>query len=212
MPTYNITSGLPSTPVGLKDADASLVSPLYLAANSLAQQISVLTGNVEYNQADLAAIDQLVSVSNTSSNKLYVKADVTLPYGALVSLTINGGRLGAKLADATILTAQAHAICNMPSGIPAGSYGIVLLMTGRCAGVSGTVLGSTYYLSTAGTMQLSSPTADGVLNQIVAIGLGSAGIYLNIEQVGKRVCRTYKTSAINLRTQYTDGTFTDAAV
>jgi len=61
-------------------------------------------------------------------------------------------------------------------------------------------------------MQILSPTADSVLNQVVAVGLGSAGIYLNIEPVGQRVVRTYKTTATNLRTQYTDGSFTDAAV
>jgi hypothetical protein len=85
-------------------------------------------------------------------------------------------------------------------------------MQGQTPSVSGTVLGATYYLSTAGAIQLAAPTADGVLNQVVAIGLGSAGIYLAIEAVGKRVSQVYKTSATNLRVQYTDGSFVDNAV
>jgi hypothetical protein len=212
MPQFNISSGLPDLPVGMNDKDAALVGPVYRAITALAQQLSLLTGNVQYSTSEQVTIDQLGSLIDSREQRIYVKAMEDLSYGSLISLVIDGGRLAAWKADATVLTKPAHGICDQPGGILTGNYGVALFMRGRTASVAGTVLGSSYYLSTAGGLQLSSPTADSVLNQIVAVGLGSAGIYLNIELVGQRVSRVYKTGAANLRTQYTYGSFTDASV
>lgn len=212
MPTFNVTSGLPDLPVGLKDADAALVGPLYRAISTLAQQLSSLTGNVQYSASEQATIDQFSSLIDHREQRIYVKAMEALSYGSLISLVVDGGKLAAWKATASTLTRSAHGICDTPGGIAAGSYGICLFMRGRTASVTGTALGSTYYLSTNGAMQLASPAADSVLNQIVAVGLGSVGIYLNIEPVGQRVSRVYKTTATNLRIQYTDGSFTDWTV
>lgn len=212
MPQFSVSTGLPDLPSGLKDKEAGLVAPLYRAVGALAQQLSTLTGNVQFSAGELATIDQFAGLIDAREQRVYVKALETIPYGKLVSLEMSGGRVGAWLADATVLTKSASGICDQVGGIASGSYGTVVFMRGKSAGVAGTTLGTPYYLSTAGAIQSTSPTADGVLNQMVGIGLGSAGIYLDIEPVGQRVVRTYKTSATNLRTQYTDGSFTDAAV
>jgi hypothetical protein len=212
MPQFNISSGLPDLPVGMNDKDAALVGPIYRAITALSQQLSLLTGNVQYSAAAQVTIDQFGSLIDSREQRIYVQAMEDLRYGSLITLVVDGGRLAAWKADAATLTKSAQGICDQPGGILAGAYGVALFMRGRTASVAGTTLGATYYLSVTGSMQVLSPTADSVLNQIVAVGLGSAGIYLNIEPVGQRVVRTYKTSATNLRTQYTDGSFTDAAV
>jgi hypothetical protein len=212
MPQFNISSGLPDLPVGLADKEAALVGPIYRAITALSQQLSLLTGNVQYSAAEQVTIDQFGSLIDSREQRIYVKALETINYGSLITLVVDGGRLAAWKADASVLTKSAHGICDQVGGIAAGAYGVCLFMRGRTASVAGTALGATYYLSTTGAMQILSPTADSVLNQVVAVGLGSAGIYLNIEPVGQRVVRTYKTTATNLRTQYTDGSFTDAAV
>ena len=212
MPQHLISVGLPALPSGLKDKEASLISPLYRAVTALAQQVSLNTGNVQYSGAELLTLDQFTGLIDFREQRIYVKALEAIPYGGIVSLVMSGGRVSAWLADATVLTKPAHGICDQLSGIALGSYGAVTFMRGKSAGIAGTTMGATYYLSTAGTIQATSPTVDGVLNQVVGIGLAGAGIYLNIEPVGQRVVRTYKTNATNLRTQYTDGSFTDAAV
>ena len=212
MPQYTVSSGLPDLPIGLNDKDAALVTPLYRAITGLAQQLAMLTGNVKYTAAEQVVLDPLSGLIDYREQRIYVKALEFLPYGALLTLSAAGGRLTAAVATAAVLTKSAHAICDVPGGIALASFGAAIYMHGRVASVAGTVLGATYYLSTAGGMQLAAPTADGVLSQVVAIGLGSAGVYLNIEPVGKRVSQVYKTSVTNLRVQYTDGTFTDWAV
>ena len=212
MPQYSISSGLPDLPVGLNDKDAGLVAPLYRAVSSLAQQLSLLTGNVQYSASEQVNIDQFGGLIDSREQRIYVQALEPLAYGSLLTLGVVGGKLTALLADATVLTKPAHAICDVPGGVTTNSFGVALFMRGRTASVAGTTMGAPYYLSTAGAMQITAPTADGVINQIVAVGLGSAGIYLNIEMPGRRVCGVYKTSATNLRVQYTDGSFTNEAV
>lgn len=212
MPTFNIASGLPDLPVGMTDKDAALVGPIYRAVTALSQQLSLLTGNVQYSSIEQATIDQFGSLTDSKEQRIYVKAMENLSYGSLLTLVVDGGKLAAWKADAATVTKPAHAVCDVPGGILAGSFGVCLFMRGRTSSVSGTSLGTTYYLSTAGAMQSTSPTADSVLNQIVGVGLGSAGIYLNIEPIGQRVSRVYKTTLTNLRIQYTDGTFTDWTV
>ena len=212
MPQFNIASGLPDLPVGMSDKDAALVGPIYRAVTALSQQLSLLTGNVQYSASEQATIDPFGSLIDSREQRIYVKAMEALSYGSLLTLVVDGGKLAAWKASATTLTRPAHAICDVPGGIAVGSYGVCLFMRGRTASVAGTSLGTTYYLSTAGAMQATAPTADSVLNQIVGVGLGSAGVYLNIEPVGQRVSRVYKTTTTNLRIQYTNGTFTDWTV
>lgn len=180
MPSYSISSGLPDLPAGLSDKDAALVTPLYRAISALAQQLSAVTGNVQYSASELVLGNQFAGLTTAQTQKLYVKALETIPFGSLVTLTLDAGRLAVRVATASDTTKPAHGLCDMPSGIASGAYGTVVFMQGRCIGVSGTTLGAVYYLSTAGAMQLAKPTAVGVIAQIVAVGLGSAGVYLNI--------------------------------
>ena len=130
----------------------------------------------------------------------------------MLSLSVADGKIVAHKADGTVLTKPAHAACEAPDGISAGSFGPAVFMNGRVSGIAGTVFGATYYLSTGGLVQLAAPTATGVLNQIVGIGLGSAGLYLAIEPVAVRVAFMYKPSASVLRVLYTDGSSSDLAV
>jgi hypothetical protein len=211
MPDYLISTGIPALPAGLNDRDAGLVSPLYRAINNLAQQLATLTGNVQYTGAELITVEQLTGMLLSKTAKIYVQASVDLPFGAALTLSISGGRIVAELADATVTTKPCHAICDTLGGFLTGANGTAIT-AGRTVGITGTTFGATYYLSTAGTLQITGPTADGVLNQICGIGLGSAGFLAQIEAIGKRVSRVYKTGAANLRVQYTDGTFVDNAV
>lgn len=212
MPDYLLASGLPSYPSGLSDKDAALVLPLYRAINALAQQLSVVAGAVQYSSAEQAQVSQLSKLTSTANQKLTVKAGEALAYGQLLTLSVVSGKIVAMKADASTLTKPAHAVCDTPGGIALNAFGDAVFMTGLTAGISGTVLGAAYYLSTAGTIQISPTVATGVLNQVVGIGLGSAGFYLDIEPIGKRVSYAYKFSAAVLRVLYTDGSYADLAV
>lgn len=212
MPEFNISSGLPSYPSGLSDSDAALVLPLYRAINSLTQQLAVQSGAIQFSSAEQGSIDQFTKFTSQRTRKLFVKAGETLGFGNLVSLSIVGGKIVAHKADATDLTKPAHAIVDVPTGITTDSFGEVIFMQGKSSGITGTTFGAAYYLSTAGTVQSTPPVATGVLNQIVGIGLGSAGFYFDAEIIGRRVAHVYKYSASVLRALYTDGYYTDNAV
>jgi hypothetical protein len=212
MPQYQINSGLPSLPAGLPDKEAGLVIPLYRAINSLAQSISTVSGNVQFNETELAGLDQLGRLTVSNSQTITVKAAEALDFGSLLSLSIDAGKIVAHKADATILTRPAHAICNKVGGIPLNGFGDAIFMQGKVSSIAGTTFGAVYYLSTAGQVQLAAPVATGVINQVIGYGLGSAGFYLDIEPAAKRPVLVYKFNATTLRVLYADGTFTDNAV
>lgn len=212
MADYKIQSGLPAYPAGLTDKDAALVVPLYRAINTLANNTSIATGNVVYGSGEMAGLSQLVNLTDGKNTTLNVLAAEDLSYGAMLSLSIADGKIVANKADATVLTKPALAACTAPQGITAGAFGTAVFMRGLVPGISGTVFGATYYLSNDGLVQLAAPTATGVLNQIVGIGMGSAGLYLNIEPVAKRPVLVYLFAAGTLRVLYSDGSHEDLAV
>jgi len=212
VPKYQITAGLPNYPPGLPDKDAALVVPLYRAVNSLAQYISVASGAVEYSPAEQAQVSQLTTLLDSKTAKIFVKAAEPLTYGSLLALSIDAGKIVAHKADATNLTRPALAVCDQVGGIDTGAFGEAVFMQGRTAGISGTTFGAVYYLSTAGQVQITPPVASGVLAQIVGVGLGSEGLYLNIEPVGRRPTLVYKFSPTVLRVLYSDGTVDDLPV
>jgi len=180
MPSFNLQSGLPSQPSGLKDEDYSLVAPLYRAVSALTQQAAAATGNVTYTAAEQATSDQFVKLIGQRYNKIFVRATVALGFGKIVNLHLVGGIVEARLADATGTTLPAHGVVDVPNGIAIGEWGEIIFMTGRSAGIAGSVFGSRYFLSTNGDVQLAAPTASGSLVQIVGVGLGSAGFWTNI--------------------------------
>ena len=184
MPTFEISSGLPSYPVGLTDKEASQLVPIYRAINLLAQRVSLATNSTTYSQSELAGLDRFVNLTGASSSQVTIKAGAAIAYGQLVTLTASGADVVANLATNTVQTSWAHAVCNSPSGLATGEYGSAIFMTGLCPGVTGSVFGSQYYLSTAGALQLAKPTGTAVRVQPVAIGLGAAGVYLNIPTLG----------------------------
>lgn len=181
MPTFDLGSGLPSYPSGLNDKDAALVLPLYRAVSALTQQASAASGNVTYSPAEQAQADQFTKLIGQRLNKVFVRATVALGFGKMVNLHLVSGIVEARLADASPgTTLPAHGVVDVPGGIAAGEFGEIIFMSGRSAGIAGTVFGSRYFLSTAGDIQLAVPTAPGALVQILGVGLGSAGFFLQI--------------------------------
>lgn len=186
MPKFLISSGLPSYPPALNDSDAAKLAPLYRAISTLANRVSELTGQVQYSQFEYANLDKLLQLRDQTYTVVVVKATETIAYGKLVTIIAGGTDLEASLATNADELKPAHGICDVPGGIAAGTYGPVVFMHGRCAGVSGSVFGAQYWLSTAGTLQLEKPVAGGAIKlvQAVALGMGGAGVYLNIPNLG----------------------------
>lgn len=209
---FEINSGLPDLPAGMSDEDFAKFAPIYRALNSIAQQTAYNLGGITFEPSEIGSVDQLALLTNQKQQQVIVKAGEDLLYGQALTFVIETGKIVAYRASATTLTRPCHGMCNSPTGIATGGFGEALFMAGRCAGVAGTTFGAAYYLSTAGAVQLAPPVATGVINQIVGIGLGSAGIYLNVEPIGRRPVLVYKFNATTLRVLYSDGTFTDNAV
>lgn len=176
MPKFNITSPLPSLPNALKDKDASLMTPVYMAVNQLANVTSTATGNTNYTPGEMAQLSQFVNLMGQKIQRVNVLALVDLPFGILVNFVASGTKVAGRLADAA-LGLYANAICNSPQGIPAGTYGEVIISDGWSQGVAGTEIGKFYYLGTEGHIQDGPNTAPEVFNQYVGVGLGTAGIY-----------------------------------
>ena len=178
MPKFGITSGLPQLPVAVSDKDNALVAPIYRAVNSLADKVAVAVNSVQYSPAELAGLDPIATLRRDRTNMVTVFATEVLPYGSLVHITPVGAALEAKLASNTT-DEFAHGCVAAPAGIADGSYGDVQFMAGFCAGVVGSTWGTVYYLGAAGTMQATQPTgAPGDARQVVALGMGQYGIYL----------------------------------
>lgn len=182
MPNYRITTGLPQTPAGMDNKDFSKFLPVYNALNALAQAVSIAGGNVEYSQEELGQRNQLGSILTQNHRVAYPLADgLSLSFGAIVNLYLNGGgKICARLADATDNTKPAHGIVDEPLGISSGDYGRVVLVEGHTAGIAGTTFGQYYYLGVTGLVQAARPAAAGSIVQAVGFGLGSAGFYLHI--------------------------------
>lgn len=182
MPEFSISSGLPSYPSGLSDKDAALVLPLYRAVANIAQQLSLLTGNVQYSSAEQGQVDQLTKLLAQRTQKIFVKAGENLNYGNLVTLTLASGKIVANKADATDVTKPAHAVIDAVGGIFSGDFGEAIFLQGRTSGISGTTFGAPYWLSTAGQVQAVKPEGPGILTQYVGLGLGTAGFYADLEE------------------------------
>lgn len=212
MPLYGISSGLSALPIGMKDEDFNKFAPVYRAIDSLSQQLSFNVGDMQFKQDEIGSVDQLVLLSSHRQQKVIIKAGEPLSYGQALTFTVALGKVVAYRASATNLALPAHGMCNSPTGIATGEFGEAIFMQGRCEGVAGTTFGAVYYLSIDGAIQVTPPVATGVINQIIGIGLGSAGLYLQLEPIGRRPALVYKFNATTLRVLYTDGTFTDNAV
>jgi hypothetical protein len=180
MPKYTVSTGIPEAPAGLDDEDYALVLPLYRAISLLAQQVSTLTGTAQFDATDVAGSGPFVQFQAQRMYKVRPVAAVALPYGALVNLYNNAGVLTARLADRTDGTKPAHAIVDDPLGAAVGAYANCIMLHGRSRGVSGTTVGTQYWLGLAGAMQNTKPTTAGNLAQRVAIGMGTNGIILCI--------------------------------
>jgi hypothetical protein len=183
MPTPLIQSGLPSVPAGHQDKEHKLLLPIYLALNSLARVLSNVTGMNSYTPDEMAQINPVSALSTQHHTRIFLKATVDFPFGKLANIVLDGTSMAARFADATDDTKPAQAICNQPEGIPLGGFGEFLLYTGYTVGISGTAIGSTYYLGTNGDAQLARPAAAGSIIQAVGIGFGSLGFYLQISSL-----------------------------
>ena len=212
MPRYRTSSGLPSYPPNLPDKEVGLVLPLYQAVNNLSNQLAEATGQVEYSAAELAALDRADGIKLGNLTKISIVAGENLGFGEMLALSVVGSSIMAYKASNTNLARPALAICNVAGGLLTGASAQVPFMVGRSTGVSGAIFGATYYLGTAGGITLVPPAGDNVIRQIVGVGLGGAGFYMNISPVGKDLFSVAKPSAAVLRAYLTDGTHTDHAV
>lgn len=181
MPEYLIQSGLSSYPAGLNDKDAALVLPLYRAVNNLSNKISAATGNVQLSSSELSQIAPFSGILDSRNMRVIAQASEALVYGQIVNLYDVAGVVTARKADCALLY-EAHGLVASVTGAAVGEYCEILFMQGRTTAVSGSALGTQYWLSTAGQVQAVKPVAPNLI-QPVAIGLGSAGVYLNIESV-----------------------------
>ena len=181
MPDYLISSGLPSHPAGLADRDVALVLPLYRAVNNLSNKVSAATGNVQLSTAELSQVAPFGGLIDAQNMRAVAQASEALVYGQLVNLYDVAGVVTARKADCALLR-PAHGIVASLNGAAVGAYCEILFMRGRTAAVTGSTLGTQYWLSTAGQIQATKPVAPNLI-QPVAIGLGNPGIYLNIESV-----------------------------
>ncbi len=183
MPTQLVQTGIPQIPVGLPDKDHRLLAPLYMAVNALAKKFSEVTGQVVYSEAEAAEINQISTLLSQNMNRIYLMATETIAYGKMCNVHLDGGKLSARLADSTNASLPAHAICDDPAGLVAGEFGNFILGTGFSAGITGTAVGTIYYLGTTGDSQAVRPAAAGTIIQAVGIGLGSAGFYAQISSL-----------------------------
>lgn len=179
MPKYDIATGLPDLPPGLPDKEYNLVVPLYRAIANVATRAAALGNFVQYSPSELAYVNPLAALALDKTNRIIVKAGEALSYGSLVKLDVVDNKIVATKADNTVGTgAKAQACIDTPTGIPNGEFGEAVYMCGLCGGISGTTFGTTYYLGTAGVA--TNAQTVGTIQQAVGIGLGSAGMYLNI--------------------------------
>lgn len=178
MPEYLITSGLPSYPAGLTDKDAALVLPLYRSVNNLANKVSAITGQQQYAAAELPMLRPFDVLSNVRNNLVFAVATEALSFGMAVNIYDNAGTVSVRKADHS-LSRPAHGLVNSINGATVGTTCEILFMQGRSQGVTGSVVGSPYYLNTAGTVTAVKPSSG--LIQPVGWGLGTHGFYLNVE-------------------------------
>ena len=178
MPEYLITSGLPSYPAALTDKEVSMVLPLYRAVNNLANKVSAITGHQQFTASDLASINPFDVLLNVRTNKVFAVATEALSYGMVVNIYDNAGTVSCRKADRATSKA-AHGVVNNTAGATIGQVCEILFMEGRTQGISGSTLGTPYYLGNAGTVTSPKPTTGFI--QAVGWGLGSDGFYLNIE-------------------------------
>lgn len=178
MPDYLITSGLPSYPSGLSDKDTALVLPLYRAVNNLANKVSAVTGHQQLAASELTFVNPFDVLLNVRTNVVFAEATEVLSLGMAVNIYDNAGVVSVRKADRT-LTRPAHGLVNSLNGAAIGDICEILFMQGRSQGVTGSTLGTPYYLATAGTVTATKPTTGMV--QAVGWGLGTSGFYLNVE-------------------------------
>ncbi len=182
MPRYTLNSGLPATPVGLPDRDAAIVTPLYQAVYNLSQRVSEVTGHVVYNGLELVSLDRTIGLAEAGKDKITAQALVDLNYGDLLNISASGSELVAQRASNDNPALWANSACDTVGGVKAGQYFQALWMRGRTRGIAGTFFGATYFLGVGGTIVNAAPGSG--FKQIVGTGLGGAGFYLNIQELG----------------------------
>lgn len=204
MPTYDITSGLPELPVGLKDSDYNLVLPLYRAISNVAQKVATATNFVQYTDDELQRINPTTALRLDRTNIVTVKAGEPLTYGTLVALSVvDGAIVATKASNITTTGKRALACINTVTGLSLGDFGQAIFMQGLCPGISGSILGQTYYLGVDG--QAVASQAVGTIQQVVGVGMGSAGLYLNIGLEITHVVAVSRPTATTLRIHQNDG-------
>lgn len=107
------------------------------------------------------------TILTANLRRLYVKANVALSYGHFVNLYNSGAILEAKKADSSI-PLLAHGYMNVGSGVAAGDFCEVILMSGLVL-ISGVVRGTSYYLAPNGLIS----NTPGTKKQFVGFGVAT---------------------------------------
>lgn len=119
---------------------------------------------------------QTVLVGNMG--RLYAVASEAIAYGAVISITVSGGALRVRNANATDNTRPCLGWCSTVGGIGSGAYGEVIVGPSLCSVITGLTIGSRYFLSTTnGLVIAAEPVAAGNIGQALGIALGASLLY-----------------------------------
>lgn len=94
-------------------------------------------------------------------------ASESIAAGALINLWSNAGVLNVRNADQTAIGKRAHGFAQ--AAISSAATGIVVLTDGVITGLSGLVVGTEYFLGTAGAVTATVPTGTGTVLQKVGV-------------------------------------------
>lgn len=184
MPVINQTRlqiGLPQFPDGVP---AELQQPflqVFNAIHNLSRFLSQFAG-VDPQPEDYwnqLTLDDTLFAQNM--NRVYLKCNEDIPFGAIVSPIAVGAELQMRLANATNNTRWAAGICSTVGGKLTGQFAEFMLGCGLVSGISGMVLGARYWLHTTnGQIVNVAPVAAGNIEQFLGWAISSNRLLMNI--------------------------------
>lgn len=117
-------------------------------------------------------IIQQSSVGGSAGNILSVKASATIAFGMPVNLFNSAGVLTARPASSS-LAEPAHGVCSTVDGIASGSSGLITTGVFVATTVAVLVLGTDYWLGSAGALSTTPDTTAGHIEQYIGVAISS---------------------------------------
>jgi hypothetical protein len=181
MATGKIQLGLPQFPEGVPPELFQVFYQVFSAIHNLSRYVSQYAG-IDPEPSDIwsqLAFDD--SVYSQNLNRVYMRADEAIPFGALVSPIVVGTEIRMRLANATNNTRWALGACSTESGVLLGSFGEFIIGHGMLFGISGLIAGSRYWVhTTAGQVVNAAPVAAGNIEQSAGVALTSGRFFMNL--------------------------------